>query len=183
MRNFIVHRFHSEEMDSSCSVMDKIMISTREGTVESKTERFHCTECGMSYISLQKYLDHVNKHTGAKPYVCRECNKQFVTLPYLKNHQKLHSAERQFVCEVCGKAFKLKNNLQMHELTHSKEKPFKCDECDKSYTHPSNLKIHKQEHSGVKPFQCEQVCYNILDSFTLNKFLLFRTVWKMFPND
>ncbi|KAI9565558.1 hypothetical protein GHT06_009350 [Daphnia sinensis] len=118
-------------------------------------DRHVCNECGANFISLLKYMDHLNRHTGNKPYVCEECNKQFFTLSYLRNHQKLHSADYQFICEFCGKAFRLKNNLQMHELTHTKEKPFKCDLCDKAYTHPMNLKIHKQEHTGAKPFQCE----------------------------
>lgn len=96
-----------------------------------KAKRFSCEECGATYISQIKYLDHLNKHTGNKPYVCQECNKQFLTLPYLKNHVKLHSAEYQYKCQTCEKSFKLKNNLQMHELTHSKEKPYKCNHCDK----------------------------------------------------
>lgn len=138
-------------------------------------DRHVCKECGANFVSLLKYMDHLNRHTGNKPYVCEECNKQFFTLSYLRNHKKLHAADYQFICEFCGKAFRLKNNLQMHELTHTKEKPFKCDLCDKgnfvaqgflaldllticgtlAYTHPMNLKIHKQEHTGAKPFQCE----------------------------
>lgn len=94
-------------------------------------ERHVCSECGTCFISLLKYMDHLNRHTGNKPYVCKECNKQFFTLSYLRNHQKLHSADYQFICEFCGKPFRLKNNLQMHELTHTKEKPFKCDLCEK----------------------------------------------------
>ena len=94
-------------------------------------EKHTCGECGTNFVSLLKYMDHLNRHTGNKPYVCDECNKQFFTLTYLRNHQKLHSAQYQFICEFCGKAFRLKNNLQMHELTHTKEKPFKCDLCDK----------------------------------------------------
>lgn len=113
------------------SLLDQTDDVLSEERGNSNMERHTCKECGASFMSLLKYMDHVNRHTGNKPYVCEECNKQFFTLPYLRNHQKLHSANYQFICEFCGKPFKLKNNLQMHELTHTKEKPFKCDLCDK----------------------------------------------------
>lgn len=117
----------AEDYNSNPNI-DETNVETR---TQSSAERHICRECGTSFVSLLKYMDHLNRHTGNKPYVCKECNKQFFTLSYLRNHQKLHSKDFQFICEVCGKPFKLKNNLQMHELTHTKEKPFKCDICDK----------------------------------------------------
>ncbi len=30
-------------------------------------QRHSCSECGKSYVSLQKYLDHINQHIGSKP--------------------------------------------------------------------------------------------------------------------
>ena len=41
-------------------------LSDDEG-FEVTGKRHSCKECGKSYLSLQKYLDHVNKHTGSKP--------------------------------------------------------------------------------------------------------------------
>lgn len=117
----------------SCHSVTKMHTMTEDLHNSGPTgcDRHICNECGANFLSLLKYMDHLNRHTGNKPYVCEECNKQFFTLSYLRNHQKLHSADYQFICEFCGKAFRLKNNLQMHELTHTKEKPFKCDLCDK----------------------------------------------------
>lgn len=109
----------------------KVVVHTVNKGGKTSHDKHMCTECGANFVSLSKYMDHLNRHTGNKPYVCKECNKQFFTLSYLRNHQKLHSADFQFICEFCGKSFRLKNNLQMHELTHTKEKPFKCDLCDK----------------------------------------------------
>jgi uncharacterized protein with PIN domain len=109
----------------------KVVVHTVNKGGKTSRDKHMCTECGANFVSLSKYMDHLNRHTGNKPYVCKECNKQFFTLSYLRNHQKLHSADFQFICEFCGKSFRLKNNLQMHELTHTKEKPFKCDLCDK----------------------------------------------------
>jgi hypothetical protein len=50
----------AEEMDSANQLSDD------EG-FEVTGKRHICKECGKSYLSLQKYLDHVNKHTGSKP--------------------------------------------------------------------------------------------------------------------
>lgn len=125
------------QVPSKCSATSDSTTEDDSGEIPITTgKRFTCNECGATYVSQIKYLDHLNKHTGNKPYVCQQCNKQFLTLPYLKNHLKLHSAEYQYVCEICGKSFKLKNNLQMHELTHSKEKPYKCSHCDKGIGNP-----------------------------------------------
>jgi KRAB domain-containing zinc finger protein len=136
VQNGLINKEETEEnKEAQECCTSKPLVHTIEketkNTGHSSRDKHLCTECGANFVSMLKYMDHLNRHTGNKPYVCEECNKQFFTLSYLRNHQKLHSADYQFICEFCGKAFRLKNNLQMHELTHTKEKPFKCDLCDK----------------------------------------------------
>lgn len=136
-----------------CNMMETTSC-TEDGkdNVRVNGEKHVCGDCGSSFTSLMKYMDHLNRHTGNKPYICEECNKQFFTLGYLRNHQKLHSAEYQFICEFCGKAFRLKNNLQMHELTHTKEKPFKCDLCDKGNLISPTFFLSKVSYCGDLQF-------------------------------
>lgn len=55
--------------------------------------RFECNECGRMLSSKQNLLDHLNIHTGAKPYICEvpECGHPFRQLSQYYIHRQLHN--------------------------------------------------------------------------------------------
>lgn len=143
---------------------------------------WECIHCKKRFNSRAKVEDHLNIHSGVRPYKCEicsadfsskyiysahlkihadrprqfqcnECNKTFLTSLHLQRHQRTHVPEH-WECSVCQKVFKMKRNLEQHAVVHSEHKPFRCPFCEKSFARATELKDHKRTHTGEKPFVC-----------------------------
>lgn len=96
-------------------------------------KRYGCCWPGCSFKVDRKsrLLDHMNSHTGLKPYHCEfnGCEKSFRTKQHLEGHHKLvhQSLKRIFGCphENCDKKFKTKDCLRIHARKHTTR--FACD--------------------------------------------------------
>ncbi|XP_059622579.1 zinc finger protein ZFP2-like [Phlebotomus argentipes] len=114
-----------------------------------------CTLCDKPYGSKNLLEEHMNMHTGDRPYKCAECPKDFASKYTLAAHERIHTARpRPYSCLVCGKKFLTGQNLAHHEKTHLGVKEYKCDVCGKAFGSSHNLRVHKIVHSGNKPFLC-----------------------------
>ena len=80
---------------------------------------------------------------------CPVCHKNFYQA-YLPNHMNVHTGDRPFKCKYCEKGFKDYTGLKSHIQSHENIKQYKCDICDdKAFRRMADLKKHKLRHQGM----------------------------------
>lgn len=123
-----------------------------------------CTICDKIFVTRASLNDHMNTHTGVKPYKCPECNKSYGSRQSLKDHVKIHRG-LEFDCEVCGKKLLSRKRLNAHMKNHGPDwKPrmkdrgdYECSVCNKQFVSYKSFGDHMNIHKGLKPFKCK-VC-------------------------
>ncbi len=146
-----------EENEEPSEVEKKSLVKTDEKSLScSQTKRkylkkrrakrsFTCAQCGKSfpckYITYKgNLMEHMNIHTGEKPYKCSHCDKRFSNSGDLKRHERIHTGEKPYKCSHCDKRFSHSGHLKTHKRIHTGEKPYKCSHCDKRFSHSGDLK-------------------------------------------
>lgn len=114
-----------------------------------------CEHCGKRYQFQSALMEHMNIHTGEKPYVCDYCDQRFNFKQNLMRHKMIHTGEQPYKCELCPATFYLPTDLQRHQISHTGLKPYKCDQCDYACTRKSNLVFHRNTHTGETPYKCD----------------------------
>ncbi|NWH89735.1 ZN438 protein, partial [Aegithalos caudatus] len=68
-----------------------------------------CHICNHTFQFKHHLQDHMNTHTGRRPYSCRICRKAYIYSGRLNTHMKLHHNEgkpkKLVCCEFCAKVF------------------------------------------------------------------------------
>ncbi|XP_074538879.1 uncharacterized protein LOC141800335 [Halichoeres trimaculatus] len=98
---------------------------------------YSCSVCGLELPSKFKLQDHMNLHTGARPYGCAECGKRFCQISSYRAHLRTHaqSVVKRFECRVCHKGFSYQKDLKCHvALSHWEDTYYECDQCKRVFT-------------------------------------------------
>lgn len=98
-------------------------------------------QCGKGYASRGLLADHVNFHTGFKPYKCNTCKRSYVSQHSYAHHVKTCSKNAK--CKECGKQFSSDSVLADHIKTVHQYSWFACA-CGKKYRWRTNLSRHRR---------------------------------------
>ena len=79
-----------------------------------------CTICGEMIPKRRAAQHYAVKHTANedKRHKCKFCGKGFVENRKLKDHINTHTGEKPYLCKLCGAAFADKGNHRKHERGH-----------------------------------------------------------------
>lgn len=149
-----------EEGDFQCEICNRIFSNLRLFRIHKRihypqVKSWPCETCGKRYSSRNLLEEHINTHTGVRPYVCENCGKDFASKYTYKAHVKTHEVRpRPFECSQCNKTFLSQQNLNQHERTHNGIKEYVCHQCGKAFGSPHNLEVHNIVHTGYKPYIC-----------------------------
>lgn len=125
------------------------------GPVGRKPKVHECHLCGRIFRTSTLLRNHINTHTGTKPYKCELCPKAFGTSGELGRHMKyIHTHEKPHKCPLCDYESVEASKIKRHMRSHTGEKPYKCTLCDYSSTDNYKLKRHMRVHTGERPFKC-----------------------------
>ncbi|XP_010190134.1 PREDICTED: zinc finger protein 408, partial [Mesitornis unicolor] len=128
---------------------------------EAIKRRYHCGECGKTFLQLCHLKKHRFVHAGHKPFLCTECGKSYSSEESFKAHVLAHRGVWPFQCTQCNKAYRTKRDLQEHQVLHTGQRPFSCEQCGKAFARWPSLRIHRKIHlaagtgpAGPKGCQC-----------------------------
>ena len=110
-----------------------------------------CHICNTRVVSIK---DHMNIHTGQKPYACEfaNCSKSFNNS--LMRHTNRHKGIT-FDCDLCVYKAPQKDSLFKHKKAIHEELKFSCDKCGHTVSWEGNLAKH------VKAGKCVAAVNNI----------------------
>lgn len=154
------HLQSNEEGEFKCEICERIFKNLRLFRIHKRMhyttlKSWTCKDCNKKYSSKNLLDEHMNMHTGERPYKCSHCTKDFASKYTLTAHMKIHTdRNRPYECKTCSKTFYSLQNLTQHERTHNAIKEYVCNMCDKAFATSHNLEVHKIVHTGFKPFIC-----------------------------
>ena len=117
-------------------------LSEREIQSFTKTKRFSCNQCSISFktkANLKRHLKSARKESKAK---CKICALTFCTLNSLGRHvSKFHTEKNEgltiekvqskkvWKCNECPMTYRTQESLKTHEKSAKKEVKFPCMHC------------------------------------------------------
>lgn len=114
--------------------------------------------CDLQLPSKFKLQDHMNLHTGARPYCCAECGKRFCQIYSYRVHLRTHAEVKveRLVCRVCRLAFFSQRDLDKHlSRTHFEKEFYECDLCKQVFTSLKACQNHVQLHAYIPRIKCD----------------------------
>ncbi|XP_073340645.1 uncharacterized protein [Pagrus major] len=130
-----------------------------EEGVNNESGDYRCSVCDLQLTSKFKLQDHMNLHTGARPYCCAECGKRFCQIYNYRVHLRTHAQIKQdrLRCRVCLKSFASQDDLNNHlSRTHLEDEFYECDLCKRVFTNLKECEYHVQLHKGLMYIACDK---------------------------
>uniref|UniRef100_A0A4W5M922 C2H2-type domain-containing protein n=1 Tax=Hucho hucho TaxID=62062 RepID=A0A4W5M922_9TELE len=134
-----------------------------------------CSVCDLVLSSSFQLQEHMNLHTGARPYCCAECGKRFCQLANYRSHLRTHAQPQTSVppvqhrCRVCLKGFDSEQGLKDHlAKSHFEKEFYECDACKRIFTCLTKCEEHLEEH---KRELADHVCLQCCRRFRLRRSL------------
>lgn len=118
-----------------------------------------CSVCDLQLPSKFKLQDHMNLHTGARPYCCAECGKRFCQNYNYRVHLRTHAQIKQdrLQCRVCLKCFVSQDDLTTHlSRNHPEDEFYECDLCKRVFTNLKECEYHVQLHKDLMYIACDK---------------------------
>ena len=114
-----------------------------------KSSLFHCFII-LFYNFTLYHPDLINMSTEIIEisYICQFCNKEFKSLRSLGDHLNIHSGVKPYDCSTCGKTFHLRSARNSHQLTHHGSRVV-CEHCQRSYRCNYSLRRHQRTIHGI----------------------------------
>ncbi|XP_033983982.1 zinc finger protein 878 [Trematomus bernacchii] len=153
--------YEEEEVDEDYEEEDDDDDDEEELNNESGLSgEYSCSVCDLQLSSKFKLQDHMNLHTGARPYCCAECGKRFCQKKSYRVHLRTHAQAKVDVlqCRVCLKGFPSPKDLKVHlSRTHFENEFYECDLCKRVFTSLKACQNHVMLHKSKQDVVCE-VC-------------------------
>ncbi|XP_040901262.1 zinc finger protein 628 isoform X2 [Toxotes jaculatrix] len=119
---------------------------------------YRCSVCDLQLPSKFKLQDHMNLHTGARPYCCAECGKRFCQIYNYRVHLRTHAQTKvdRLRCRICLMGFASQEDLKDHlSKTHFEDEFYECDLCKRVFTSLKACEYHVQSHKCMLDVVCE----------------------------
>lgn len=136
----------------------------------SQSGDYRCSVCDQHLPSKFKLQDHMNLHTGARPYCCAECGKRFCQIYNYRVHLRTHAQTKvdRLQCRVCLMGFASQGDLNDHlSKTHLEDEFYECDLCKRVFTSLKACEYHVQLHKCMLNVVCEVCGRNFSSSKSL----------------
>ncbi|XP_059827099.1 zinc finger and BTB domain-containing protein 12-like isoform X2 [Hypanus sabinus] len=108
-------------------------------------EPVRCSECAAVFEQREHLAAHMVTH---RLYMCLLCGKVFKKNARLAQHINVHTGFKPYCCAVCGRTFTQKRSLKDHMNVHNGDAPHCCNYCDMRFTHYSTLRVHLRDQHG-----------------------------------
>ncbi|XP_015241177.1 PREDICTED: zinc finger protein 628-like [Cyprinodon variegatus] len=146
--------FEEDDFDEEEDEEDEEDLSNEQ----SNSGDYRCSVCGLQLPSKFKLQDHMNLHTGARPYCCAECGKRFCQIYNYRLHLRTHAKSKvaRHWCRICLTGFTSQEDLKRHlSRTHFEEEFYECDLCKRVFASLKECENHVQLHKCMVNIICE----------------------------
>lgn len=120
---------------------------------KDRSKMLICFQCGEELRQPYLLREHMNKHTGLKPFMCGYCTKSFRTKRLRSEHERIHTGEKPYKCSVeeCDRSFLYLIDLKRHKYTVHRiyTKQFPCQVCAKVFSENMLLRKHMKSHNRI----------------------------------
>uniref|UniRef100_A0A8D0ELF1 C2H2-type domain-containing protein n=1 Tax=Strix occidentalis caurina TaxID=311401 RepID=A0A8D0ELF1_STROC len=121
-------------------------------------------------MNISSLKHHLKTHSDEKRHVCHLCLKAFCTATLLHNHVNVHTGTRPYKRSDCDMAFVTSGELSRHRhYKHTLEKRFKCSLCKYSCVEVSTALT---ESFGRRPYACDLCSYTSKDAYKLKRHMV-----------
>jgi len=99
-------------------------------------------QCNKAFVRKQDLADHLNSHTGMKPYSCNQRKRSFSSQSSFSHHKA--TCFQKVECSECNQKFTSKSTLYDHQKSEHENEAFVCA-CGKRYKWQTNLARHRRD--------------------------------------
>jgi len=113
-------RIHTAVKKHACDYCDKLFRSKeklRDHQSVHTNIKYPCTICGSQFSRIPTLKAHMRIHND--PYKCPECSKIFETGQKYREHMNTHTGAKPFKCDACQSAYSSSSSLSHHKKSCS----------------------------------------------------------------